>query len=127
MGEVWRSPFRDAADVIIERINDPKTVEPLTGFTDDQLLYQVNEQNRIMDEHEDYAALRSAGKEGNIKNKEQIAKGRKGISKLLTSETMYYPPHLSIMLSKTFLPKEILRNTTVIEYNERKKVAVYLN
>lgn len=121
-GITWKPPFRDAGDVIIERILDRKTVEPVQGFTDDELLDQVNLQNKIMDEHDDYAALRSEGKIGAIKDKVQIAKGRKGISKLLTSETMYYPPYKSIMLSTTFLPAEVLRNTDIIEYDKKGKV-----
>ncbi len=117
---VWKPPFRDAADVIIDKILDRQTVEPLHGFKDDELLAQVEEQNRIMDEHEDYAALRSDGKPGNIKEKVQIAKGRSGISRLLTREDVYYPPVQSVELSKTFLPLEILRNKDIVEYKKGK-------
>ena len=45
---------------MIDKILDRKTVEPLHGFTDEELLSQVAQQNDIMDNHEDYAALRAA-------------------------------------------------------------------
>jgi hypothetical protein len=37
----WAPPFRDAVDVIIEKILDPHTVHPIQGFTDAELLAQV--------------------------------------------------------------------------------------
>lgn len=51
----------------------------------------VNKQNEIMDYHEDYAPMRSDKTVGLMGGKEQIAKGVKGISKILTDETIQYP------------------------------------
>jgi hypothetical protein len=143
---IWRPPFRDAADVIIERILDRETVAPIKGFTDSELLRLVDLQNEIMDTHEDYAALRTAtatvgggvsgvGKEkgrssanvvtqdgnasltkGGHSGKEQIAKGIKGISKIITSETIGYPDYGALVLSRDFIPVWVFRNTDIVEY-----------
>jgi hypothetical protein len=43
-GQSWKPPFRDAGGVIIEKILDRKTVEPLGGFTDQELLDLVDKQ-----------------------------------------------------------------------------------
>jgi hypothetical protein len=57
-GRTWKPPFRDAQEVIIERILDRKTVEPIDGWSDEQILELLEKQNYIMSTSEDYAALR---------------------------------------------------------------------
>jgi hypothetical protein len=65
----WRPPFRDAVDVIVERIVDPSTVDPLDGYSNQELMRQHMEQKAIMQQHEDYAALRPKEKiNGNFKH-----------------------------------------------------------
>ena len=84
-GLTWTPPFMDAQQVIIERILDTSTIEPIEGFSDSQLLAQHEKQNYIMDTHEDYAALRH-DKPGEVRKpnkRKQIAKGLKGVSKLM--------------------------------------------
>jgi hypothetical protein len=44
----WRPPFRDAVDVIVERIVDPSTVDPLDGYSNQELMRQHMEQKAIM-------------------------------------------------------------------------------
>ena len=58
-GLFWSPPFRDAADVIIEKIVDRKTVSPIEGYSNEALLDQHHKQKEIMEYHEDFAALRS--------------------------------------------------------------------
>ena len=57
-GKIWKSPFKDAADVIIEKILDRQTVHPINGWSNEELLRQHHEQKEIMEYHEDFAALR---------------------------------------------------------------------
>lgn len=116
---MWKPPFRDAADVVIEKILDRNTIEPINGFTDEQLLALVNKQNEIMDTHEDYAALRGITKvTDKMQTKVQIAKGMKGITKLLTTEKFRYPAYGALMLSKDFIPPSVFSNTDIVEYRE---------
>ena len=56
-GQVWGPPVPDAADVIIDKILDRKTIEPIKGFTDDDLAIQKARQKEIMETHEDYIGL----------------------------------------------------------------------
>ena len=126
-GETWHPPFRDATDVIIERILDRRTIEPLTGFTDEELLAQLAEQTRIMEEHEDFEALRSkAGPSlkdaiipGKIKKSKKQVQGDGGISKLITRERMRSPRTSAVMLSSSFLPKfplvSLIRNYLIYQ------------
>ena len=60
-GQVWDSPIRDAADVIVERILDRKTIEPINGFSEAELIRQKCMQNDIMKNHADYTGM-DAGK-----------------------------------------------------------------
>jgi len=83
----WESPFRDAADVIISRILDTKTIEPIQGYTDQDLMAQHDKQNEIMDTHEDYEALRSDVKDAGKKRpkprpKRKFTEGIAGVSKI---------------------------------------------
>ena len=57
-GDTWISPFKDAGDVVIEKILDRQTVHPIQGYPDDELLRQHEEQKKIMEFHEDYSALK---------------------------------------------------------------------
>lgn len=92
-------------------------MEPLQGFTDEQLLALVDKQNDIMDHHEDYAALRSVNtKVGGKGDKTQIAKGVKGISKLHRSETLLYPSYGALALSSSFIPLHVFGDTEIVEY-----------
>jgi hypothetical protein len=90
-GRHWAPPQRDAADVIISRILNTKTIEPIHGYSDKELMEQHDKQNEIMDTHEDYEALRSdvkdAGKKRPIKwkPKKKLTEGLAGVSKI-TSE-----------------------------------------
>jgi len=83
-GHTWEPPFPDAQQVIIDRILDRGTIEPIGGFTDLELLQQHELQNEIMDTHEDYAALRhdKPGEKRKPGKKKQIAKGLAGVSKI---------------------------------------------
>jgi xyloglucan galactosyltransferase MUR3 len=54
----WRPPVRDAVDVIIDRMLDPATVEPLAGYSDAELIEQHDAATEILNTHEDYLALR---------------------------------------------------------------------
>lgn len=107
--KVWKSPFRDAADIIIERILDPKTVEPLTGFSDEELYRQHEVQNEIMESHDDYASLRRPNKKqnqsnatskflgisagsANKKKEKRESRGLATISKIIATETDPNPP-----------------------------------
>lgn len=47
-GKVWGPPVPDASDVIINKILDPSTIEPLSGFSEEQLQQQKNLQKEIM-------------------------------------------------------------------------------
>jgi hypothetical protein len=122
--------MRDAVDIIIEKILDRNTIAPLQGFTNEELLRQVELQNSIMDNHEDYAALRSDSpsnssnsKKGGHKDKKQIAKGIKGISKIVTADTVIYPPMGSLELSSEFIPKSVFLNTDIVEFKEGKVIS----
>lgn len=65
-GDVWDSPVRDAADVIIEKILDRKTIEPLNGFGEQDLIQQKCMQNDIMQNHADYAGLFAGKSRGEV-------------------------------------------------------------
>ena len=130
-GETWNPPFRDATDVIVEHILDRRTVEPLGGFTDEELLAQLTEQTRIMDEHEDFEALRSKAGPilkdaiyGKRKKSKKKTNGDTGISKLLTRETIRSPRASAVMQSVVFIPIDVLLNTTIVEYDGNGKVSV---
>lgn len=56
-GDVWDSPVRDAADVIIEKILDRRTIEPIDGFLEQDLIQQKCLQNDIMKNHADYSGM----------------------------------------------------------------------
>ena len=45
-----------------------------------------------------------------------IVPGVKGISKILTTETIQYPDIKALELSKFFIPKSVFRNTDIVEY-----------
>jgi hypothetical protein len=104
----------------------------MDGWSDKELLAMVDKQNDIMDNHEDYAALRAGDtmykaqnktRPGKHKDKKQIAKGIKGISKLMTNtrpdDTILYPSMGALILSD-FLPKSIFSNTDIVEYRNGK-------
>ena len=84
LGQTWHPPFVDAQEIIIQRILDPKTIEPIGGFTDLQLLEQHEKQNDIMENHEDYAALRhdKPGVKKGPSKKKRITHGLAGVSKI---------------------------------------------
>ena len=42
----------------------------------------------------------------------------KGISKILTTETIQYPDIKALELSKFFIPKSVFRNTDIVEYRD---------
>lgn len=61
-GQVWSPPFRDAADVVIEHVLDRRTIEPVEGYSDEQLKRLNLEQKLLSQTHEDYAAMRTSEK-----------------------------------------------------------------
>lgn len=89
-GRHWAPPLRDAADVIISRILARKTIEPIHGYSDAELMAQHDQQNEIMDNHEDYEALRSDVKDAGKKRpkglkwkpKKKLTEGLSGVSKI---------------------------------------------
>jgi hypothetical protein len=84
-GRTWKPPFKDAQEVIIQKILDRNTVEPIQGFSDEQILEMLEKQNYIMSTSEDYAALRRdrPGQKPKYKRKREIAPGLKGVSKII--------------------------------------------
>ena len=60
LGHVWAPPFRDAADVVIEHVLDPRTIEPVQGYSDEQLKRLNLEQKLLSQTHEDYASMRTS-------------------------------------------------------------------
>lgn len=87
-GRHWAPPMEDAADVIINRILDRRTIEPINGYSDAELMAQHEKQNEIMDTHEDYEALRSdvkdAGKKkaAKLRPRKKLTEGLAGVSKI---------------------------------------------
>ena len=53
-GRTWTSPIYDAVDVITEKLLNRSTIEPINGFTEEQLIQQKCMQNDIMKNHADY-------------------------------------------------------------------------
>ena len=74
----WSPPFRDAADVVIDHILDRRTVEPITGFSNKELLQQHQLQKYMLTNHEDYGAMRAVGEEGGGGGGGGRARKRKG-------------------------------------------------
>eukprot|EP01038_Epipyxis_sp_PR26KG_P015177 gene15177-20443_t len=96
-GKIWKSPYRDAADIIIDNILDRNIILPLEGFTNQQLLDLITKQNDIIDNHEDFAALRPAFiDEKYYKNSQkfQLTKGLNGITKLILNPELTKHPSL---------------------------------
>ncbi len=58
---IWDPPFPDATSIIITRILDSNTIEPIQGFTDEQLRISKCQQNDIVRNHIDYAGLFKGG------------------------------------------------------------------
>lgn len=56
-GDVWDPPLYDAGSVIIDKMLDRRTIEPLEGFSEQDLIQQKCLQNDIMQNHADYAGL----------------------------------------------------------------------
>ncbi len=66
-GDVWTPPIEDAVDVIISKLLDKQTIEPLQGFSGVDLIHQKCLQNDILQNHADYAGLmpgKSKGEQG---------------------------------------------------------------
>lgn len=55
--DVWSPPFEDAVDIIVSKMLDRRTIEPLDGFSEVDLIRQKCMQNDIMQNHADYAGL----------------------------------------------------------------------
>lgn len=58
---VWEPPLVDAVDILIERMLDPRTVEPRGGFTVDQRRAHKCLQNDLISYHPDYGGLFKSG------------------------------------------------------------------
>lgn len=90
--KVWRPPLRDAAAIVIEKIIDRKTIEPINGFSDEELNLHHDKQVDIMDNHEDYASLRSVSKINGDTEKEKELKKKKrkvAVSKIIPADQQY--------------------------------------
>jgi len=57
----WEPPVMDAVDVLVERMLDPKTIEPRGGFTVDQRRAQKCFQNDLISYHPEYGGLFKSG------------------------------------------------------------------
>lgn len=68
-GQTWESPIFDAADVIVSRVVDRRTVEPVEGFSEDDLWRQKCLQNDIMQNHADYSGMTAKSKAPGSLNK----------------------------------------------------------
>ncbi len=77
-GSVWGPPTPDAADTIIEKILDRKTVEPIGGFTDLELETQKQQQKEIMATHPDYIGLMPKEKEQGESKRKPVPKSGPG-------------------------------------------------
>lgn len=116
---IWNPPFKDAADIIIDKILDRKTIDPVDGFSNEELMTQHDMQNEIMDKHEDYAALRAVSKSKvtqdyeveDGKKKKRNARAKETISKIIQTETS----DVQFKLPKP-IPKACIR--TVVPSNE---------
>ena len=62
LGQTWSPPFRDAGEVVIERVLDRRTIEPVEGYTYEELKRLNLEQKLLSETHEDYAAMRTSEK-----------------------------------------------------------------
>jgi xyloglucan galactosyltransferase MUR3 len=60
-GLSWAPPERDATDVIIERILDRRTIEPVAGYTAEQIQKMQTAQNVLMTTDPDYMGSGSPG------------------------------------------------------------------
>ena len=56
-GQTWESPVYDAVDLIVDKVLDRQTIEPIEGFSAEELIRQKCLQNDIMQNHADYAGL----------------------------------------------------------------------
>lgn len=56
-GKTWSPPLADAVDVIVERILNRSTIEPVEGFTHEQALAFARLRDEISTEDPDYVAL----------------------------------------------------------------------
>ena len=73
---VWSPPDEDAADVIISRILNPDTIEPIRGFSDEQLKSLQVEQKHIMETNADYMGMTPPGGVGGGGKKGKGSKGK---------------------------------------------------
>lgn len=55
----WKPPFKDATDVIIDRILDSNTIEPTGGLTDEKIREMQKQQYYIMGTNPDYMGMSS--------------------------------------------------------------------
>jgi hypothetical protein len=60
-GKTWSPPFRDAVDVIVERLLNRSTVEPMEGFTEEQAINFAKLRDDISAEDPDYVGLARIG------------------------------------------------------------------
>ena len=55
----WKPPFKDATDIIIDRILDADTIEPIGGLTDEKIKEMQKQQYHIMGTNPDYMGMSS--------------------------------------------------------------------
>jgi hypothetical protein len=75
---LWHPPFTDATDVIIDRILDPKTIEPTTGLTDERIREMQKLQSDVMARDPDYMGMSSGYVEPSKTNKAKAGPGGRG-------------------------------------------------
>lgn len=83
----WTPPVSDAADVIIDRLNDLKTVEPLEGFSEEELYLQKQKQLFYMRRDEEYTGFETRGSFDEIRALEKRSKGKRGVGARESLET----------------------------------------
>ena len=72
LGQTWSPPFRDAGEVVIERVLDRRTIEPVEGYTYEELKRLNLEQKLLSETHEDYAAMRTSEKTTGDSSKKKL-------------------------------------------------------
>ena len=83
----WTPPVPDAADVIIARLNDLQTVEPLVGFSADELFIQKQKQLFQMRRDEEFTGFESRGSFDETRALEKRGRGKREFGAALASGT----------------------------------------
>ena len=79
--KTWAPPYRDATDVVIEKLINPKTIEPVEGYTLDQLKIAQRKQREIMSTDPDYMGMSAPGTEDDSGKSKRKRKPKHGAAK----------------------------------------------